>query len=205
MLKQNLGWIQFVHNGWCWYCVSINTWKTGYPNFGRVGHLKFFCMINIYEMAAIFQFFHNGRCWYSISIDTQKTGDPNFGLVSNMNFFRMINIYEMVTILQFFHNGWHWYSITVNTQKTGYPNFGRRSVIWNFSVQSIFMKWWPFFNLFIMANADILFLLTLGKPEKQSWGGQLSEIFPYNWYLWNGSVDSVFQIFCWFSFPHHPS
>ena len=28
-----------------------------------------------------------------------------------------------------------------------------------------------FFNFFIMANADILFLSTLGKPETQSLGG----------------------------------
>ena len=31
-------------------------------------------------------------------------------------------------------------------------------------------KWQPFFNFFIMANADIPFLLTLGKPETQTWG-----------------------------------
>ena len=29
---------------------------------GGIGNLKFFCTININEMAAIFQFFHNGRC-----------------------------------------------------------------------------------------------------------------------------------------------
>ena len=33
------------------------------------------------------------------------------------------------------------------------------------------MKWQPFFNFFIMANADILFLLTLDKPETQTLGG----------------------------------
>ena len=78
--------------------------------------------------------------------------------------------YEMVAIFQFFHNGWCWYFISVNTRKTRDPNFGE-SVIWNFSVWSIFMKWQPFFNFFIMANADIPFPSTLGKPETQTLGG----------------------------------
>ena len=50
--------------------------KTGDPNFGGVGNLIFFCMIDIYKMAVIFQFFHNGQHRYSISVDTQKTRDP---------------------------------------------------------------------------------------------------------------------------------
>ena len=33
-------------------------------------------------------------------------------------------------------------------------------------------KWQHFFNFFIMANADILFLLTLRKPETQTLGGR---------------------------------
>ena len=166
---------QFFLNAWCWYSISIDTGKTGDPNFfgGRgnfsiwsifkkwqpffnffiiakadisfplilrkletqtlwgVSNLKFFHMINIYEMVAIFQFFHNGQCWYSISVDTWKTGDPNFGGVLNFKFFRMIDIYIMVTILKFFHNGWHWYSVSINTQKTRNPNFWG-SGIWIF-------------------------------------------------------------------------
>ena len=82
---------------------------------GGVSNLKFFCMININEMAAIFQFFHNGQQWYSISVNTRKTRHPNFGGVSNLNFFCMININEMVAIFKFFHNGWQWYSISVDT------------------------------------------------------------------------------------------
>ena len=39
------------------------------------------------------------------------------------------------------------------------------------SVQSIFTKWWPFFNFFIMANTDIPFPLTFEKPETQTLGG----------------------------------
>ena len=35
--------------------------KTGDPNFGGVSNLKFFRMIDIKEMAAIFQFFHNDQ------------------------------------------------------------------------------------------------------------------------------------------------
>ena len=44
-------------------------------------------------------------------------------------------------------------------------------VIWNFSLRLIFMKGWPFFNFFIMADTDIPFLLTLRKPETQTLGG----------------------------------
>ena len=45
--------------------------KTGYPNFGGVGNLIFFCMIDKYKMAVIFQFFHNGQHRCSISVDTR--------------------------------------------------------------------------------------------------------------------------------------
>ena len=58
----------FFHNGWHWYSISIDTWKTRDPSFGGgVSNLKFFYTIDIYEMATIFQFFHNGWCWYSVS------------------------------------------------------------------------------------------------------------------------------------------
>ena len=114
---------QYFHNGQHWYSISVDTQKTGDPNFGGVSdpnfggvsNLKIFHMININKMRAIFQSFHNGWRWYSISVDTQKTRDPNFGGVSNLKFFRTININEMRAIFQFFHNGWHWYSFSVDT------------------------------------------------------------------------------------------
>ena len=102
---------------------------------------------------------HLCPCINVLNIDTWKARDPNFEGVINLKFFHMINIYEVVAIFQFFHNGQHWYSISVDTWKTGDPIFGG-SVIWNFSVWSIFMKWQPFFNFFIMADTDILFPLT---------------------------------------------
>ena len=68
----------------------------------------------------------------------------------------------------------------MDTRKTGDPNFGGL-VIGNFSVQSILKKWQPFFIFFTMADSDILFLLTLGKLETQTLGGdQQLEIFLYN-------------------------
>ena len=79
------------------------TLKTGDPNFG-VGNQKFFCMIDIYEMTAIFQIFHNGQCRYSISINTWKTVDLYLVGVSILKFFCMIDIYEMAAIFQIFHN-----------------------------------------------------------------------------------------------------
>ena len=44
----------------------------------------------------------------------------------------------------------------------------RGLVIGNFSIQSILMKWQPFFNFFVMANGDIPFLLALRKLETQT-------------------------------------
>ena len=38
------------------------------------------------------------------------------------------------------------------------------------------MKWQPFFNFFIMANADIPFPLTLVKLETQTLGGGVSNL-----------------------------
>ena len=99
----------------------------------------------------------------------RKLETQTLGGVGNLKFFCTINIKEMAAILQFFHNGWCWYSVSINTWKTGDPNFGG-SVIWNFSVRSILKKLQPFFNFFIMADADIPFPLTLGKPETQTWG-----------------------------------
>ena len=72
------------------------------------------------------------------------------------------------------------------------PTWGR-SVIWNFSIWSILMKWQPFFNFFIMADSDIPsalrkldsdipFPLTLGKPETQTLGGSV---------IWNFSIRSI--------------
>ena len=54
------------------------------PKLWGVGNLKFFHMIDIYEMAAIFQFFHNGQHWYSF--DTQRTGDINFPFIQFSKF-----------------------------------------------------------------------------------------------------------------------
>ena len=153
-------------------------------NFGGVSNWKLFHIIDIKEMAVIFQFFHNGWCWYSLSVDTQKTGDPNFGGGGNWKFFCMIDSKEMAAIFQFFHNGWHWYSLSVDTRKSRDPNFGGGSVIEYFSMQSILKKWQPFFNFFIMADADI------PHSEIQRW-----KILPIQFS----------ELFHWFSFPCHPS
>ena len=45
------------------------------------------------------------------------------------------------------------------------------------------MKWWPFFNFFIMAAADILFAFTLGKLDTSKLLGGLV--------IWNFSVWSI--------------
>ena len=232
--------------------------------FGGVGHLKFFHMIDINEMTAIFIFFIMADTDIPFlstlrKPDTQTLG----GGVGNLKFFCMIDINEMAAIFQFFHNGQHWYSISIDTQKTRDPKFVGGWVIWNFSLRSILTKWQPFFNFFIMADTDILFPSTLGKLETWIFHQfsfptfSVGSVFPitlprfrFNINAWlhlkhflhgnlsalrklietqilhrfsfpNFSVGSVFrtpktrdtnfpsiqfcELFCWFSFPCHPS
>ena len=115
-----------------------------------------------------FSFFHNSQCWYSISVNTQKTGHPNFWGTDNLKRFHTTDIYEMVAIfkLSIMANvdiQFHWHSENWRPRLWGL-------VIWNSPVQSMFMIWWLFFIFFIMANIDILFPLTLGKPDTQTLG-----------------------------------
>ena len=113
-------------------------------------------MIDIYEMVAIFQFFIMANTDILFQLTHGKLQTQTIGGVSNLKFKHMIVIYEMVAIIDFFHNGRCSYSISINTLKTRDPNFVGVSYL-KFFVRSIFMKWWPFFNFFIMANTDISF------------------------------------------------
>ena len=103
--------------------------------------------------------------------------------LSNLKFFCMMHIYKMVAILQFFHNGLCQYSVSIDTQKTGDPNIGG-SIIWIFTVQCIFTKWWLFFDFFIMADINIPFLLTLRKLETQTLRGSV---------IWTFSIQYIFM------------
>ena len=139
-----------------------------------------------------------------------KPETQTFGGVSNLKFFHTIDINEIAVIFQFFHNGWCWYSISIDTQKTRDPNFGG-SVIWNFSIWSILMKWQPFFNFFIMTKADIP--LTLGKLEMWifHWFSfpnfSIGSVFPithlrfcFNIYAWLHIKHSCMDIYAWWPF-----
>ena len=109
---------------------------------------------------------------------------------------------------------------------------GGKLVIWNISVQSILIKWQPFFNFFIMADADILFPSTL-----ENWIPKLLRVsdlelfcmidinkmagifrFLHNGQCWysisantpktgyqNFWVVGNLEFFHWLSFPHHPT
>ena len=93
------------------------------------------------------------------------------GGVSNLIFFNMMHFYEMVAIFQFWWIVLFLLTLRELETQTLKGGEGWRSVIWNFSVRSIFTKWQPFFNCFIMADSDIPFLSTLGKTETQTLGG----------------------------------
>ena len=69
------------------------------------------------------------------------------------------------------------------------------SVIENFSIRSILKKLQPFFNFFIMANADILFLSTLANADILHLEIQRQKIL----------LIQFSELFHWFSFPRHPS
>ena len=47
--------------------------KTGDPNFGGVGYLKFFCMIDINKMAANFQFFIMANTDVPLTLEKPET------------------------------------------------------------------------------------------------------------------------------------
>ena len=159
-----------------WYSISVNTGKTRDPNFGEVSNLKFFCMININKMAAIFQFFHNGRHWYSISVNTGKTGDPNFGRLVIWKF----SIWSILTKWQPFFNFFIMAKADIPFLSTlGKPE---TQTLESFFIQLILTKWQPFFNFFTMANADIPFSLTLGNRRPKLWRDWSFEIFLYDQY-----------------------
>ena len=73
-------------NGRHQLCVSVNTQKTGDPNFRGVGNRKFCSRMRFWGAMAIFPIFPNGRHQFCISVNIQKTGDPNFTGVGNWNF-----------------------------------------------------------------------------------------------------------------------
>ena len=100
-----------------------------------------------------------------------KLQTQTLGGFSNLTFFHTIKINEMAAIFQFFHNGRQLYSISINTWKTADPNFGGFINLIFFHMISILTKWQPYFNFFIMADTDIPFLSTLGKPQTQTLGG----------------------------------
>ena len=160
----------FFHNGQCWYSVSIDTQKTGDPTLGGLVIGNFSIWLILKKWQPFFNFFIMADADIPFLLTHGKLETQTLGGVSNWKSFRTIDIKEMAAIFQFFHNGWHLYSVSVNTWKTGDPNFGR-SVIGNFSIRLILKKWQPFFNFFIMTNADIPFPLTLGKLETQTLGG----------------------------------
>ena len=64
----------------------IETQKTGDPNLGGVGNLKFFHMIDIYKIAAIFQVFHNGHADIPFLLTLSKPKMQNFPLVQFSEF-----------------------------------------------------------------------------------------------------------------------
>ena len=66
------------YNGQHQICISVDTWKTGDPNFRGVGNWKFHSRTHFWGAMAIFPIFYNGRHQFCVSVDTRKTGDPNF-------------------------------------------------------------------------------------------------------------------------------
>ena len=171
---------QFFHNGCCWYSVCIDTWKTGHiQTLGGLVIWNFSVWSILMKWWSFFNFFIVTNANIPFPLTHGKPENQTFG-VGHLEFFCTIDINEMIAIFQFFHNGQCWYSISINTWKTGDPSFGGGGlVIWNFSVWLILMKWWLFFNFFIVANANIPFPLTLRKWRPKLWGGSV---------IWNFSV-----------------
>ena len=135
-------------------------------------------------MAAISLFFHNGQCWYSISIDTWKTLDANFGRLVIWNFSIWSIFMKWWPFFWFCHNGQCWYSVSVDTQKSLDATFPLAQFL-EFSIGSVFTITLCLKHLCI----DIYALWPFCTSKK-----------------WQRCkfIGSVFGIFHWFSFAHHP-
>ena len=179
-------------------------------------------------MAAIFQFFHTGQHWYSVSVNTPKTRDPNFGglVIWKFSIWSILKKWQPFSNFFIMANADIPFPLHLENQR---PKLLGGSVIWKFSIWSILKKWQPFFIFFIMANADILFLsnFLLVQFSKFSVGSVFPITHPrfhYNINAWlclkhfawwpfctQKTGDTNFpsiqfsELFCWFSFPCHPS
>ena len=123
-------------NGRHEFCVSVNTWKTGDPNFRGVGNWKFYSRM-CFGSYGHFPIFHNGRHQFCISIDTRKTGGPNFKGVGNRKFHSRMHFWGAMAIFPIFHNGRHQFCVSADTWKTRDPNC-RGVGNWKFALGCVF-------------------------------------------------------------------
>ena len=113
-----------MHKCPCINVLNIDTWKTRDPKFEGVSNLKFFCMIEIYKIVAIFQFFIMADTDIPFPLTLRKMETQTLGGLGNLKFFCTINIYEMAAIFQFFIMADTDISFPSTLRKPGTQNFG---------------------------------------------------------------------------------
>ena len=183
MLKWNLGWVmgknepmensekrKFASLVFWWYSVSVNTRKTGDPNFGESVIQNFSIWLILKKWQPFFNFFimADSDIPFPLTLGKLETQTLRGSVIGNFS------IWSILKKWQPFFNFFIMADPDIPFPSTlGKPETQTLGGVSNrkFSVRSILKKWQPFFNFFIMANADIPFLLTLGKPETQTlWG-----------------------------------
>ena len=102
-------------NGRHQFYISVDTQKTGDPNFRGVGNWKFCSRMHFWGATSIFPISCNGRHQFCVSVDTQKTGDLNFNGVGNWKFRSRTHFWGAMSIFPIFRNGRHQCS---NTRKS---------------------------------------------------------------------------------------
>ena len=172
----------FFHNGWCKFSISVNTERTGDPDFGDsvIGNFTVWWLFP--ELEPFFHFFTMADANFLFlstqrGLETQSMGDSvieNFAirpvfteLEPFFHFFIMADANFPFPLMQ---RG-------AETQTMG------GSVIENFAVWRVFAELEPFFHFFTMANTNFPFPLMQRGPETQTMGGSVIENFAVQWFF----------------------
>ena len=187
---------QFFHNGWCWYSISVDTQKTRDPNFGGSVIWNFFAPLTLTKWEPFFIFFIMANSDILFPLTLGKLETQTLGGLVIWNFSVPLILMKWEPFFNFFimTNTDILFPLTLGKPETWI--FHQFSFL-NFSVGSIFSVTHLRFCLNIHAWLRINHLCA----DIYAW-------WPFC--TWK-SVDMNFpsiqfsKLFCWFSFPCHPS
>ena len=161
--------LPIFHNGGHQFCISVNTWRTGDPNFRGVGNWKFCSRTHFWELQPFFPF--------SVMADTNfalpsTLGEPETQTLGGS----VIGSFALGCIFgelrPFFP-----FPVMADTNFAFPSTLGepetqtlRGLVIGSFALGRVFGELRPFFPFAVMADTNFAFPSTLGEPETQTLG-----------------------------------